>query len=445
MNFKKKLLSVLVGAALTSVSFGAAFQTYEQSATTMGAANAGITVTTDPSVQYYNPAGMAFIKDTEVAISGIIIRTNAQLTPVKATGLNASPFMPGPGRNIIPSSSTAGPGFQATSPGFYVVRPVNPNLRFGIGMEAPFGLETLYPNNSVARYFALESKLETINLNPSFSYLVDSHFSIGGGLIMQYAEANLSQAVDAGGFISSLTGLPVSPGQDLVVDNRATGLALGWDAGLEVKPNPNNAIGLSYHSAITQHMTGSATVTGKTVPFQFLNSFTTLRDSAASTTLNLPGYFMLGGSHKLTSKWTVMAEADYILWDRLQKLTINYAFSGMAPSTLAFDYHNTWRLALGQSYQAAKDLTLRMGVAWDESPIPNNLVRSARLPSDNRFWVSVGGTYDIDTHASVSFGYSHIFIKSAQVNSTAPNGLTYVANYRGSADLVGAQLNLKFS
>ena len=102
MNFKKKLLPLVIGSAVTSVAFGAAFQTYEQSATTMGAANAGIAVTTDPSVQYYNPAGMAFVKDTEVGVSGIILRTNAQMTPVLATGAssNAIPFLP-----VVPSRS----------------------------------------------------------------------------------------------------------------------------------------------------------------------------------------------------------------------------------------------------------------------------------------------------------------------------------------------------
>jgi long-chain fatty acid transport protein len=192
-------------------------------------------------------------------------------------------------------------------------------------------------------------------------------------------------------------------------------------------------------------MTGKATITGDRTTLAFLNMATVLDNSAASTTLRLPGYFMFGGSHNLTSKWTVLAEADYILWSRLQKLTINYSLPGMMPATLDFNYHNTWRLALGQSYQAAKDLILRMGLAWDESPIPNDFTRTARLPSNSRIWASVGATYDIDKHSSISFGYTHIFIKDARVDSAGPNGLRYTANYSGSADLVGMQLNMKFA
>ena len=37
--------------------------------------------------------------------------------------------------------------------------------------------------------------------------------------------------------------------------------------------------------------------------------------------------------------------------------------------TLSWD--DTWRLSLGLEYAHSDRLTLRTGVAWDESPIPN--------------------------------------------------------------------------
>lgn len=443
MNFKIKLLSLLTLGITTALAFGSSFQNFEQSATLMGQANAGTSVTTDPSIQYYNPAGMAFINDTEIGISGIFLRTNAEITPVQATGAD--------GRNILPGSSLTPPEFQTLIPAIYMIHPIDPKLRFGIGLEAPFGLETLYPKDSVARYFALESKLTTINLNPSFSYLIRPDFSIGAGLIMQYAEANLSQAIDGAGVVNAInfanSSSPVLSPRDIFIDNNASGTALGWDIGVEVKPNVNNAIGLSYHSQVTQNLVGSAAVTGNQFAQQQLqNAGIILSQSGLSTTLNLPGYITLSGSHKITQKWAVMADAEYTLWDRLKSLTINYTVPGMLSATLPFDYRNTWRIALGQSYQIEQDLRLRMGIAWDQTPVPNSMVRSARLPDNNRFWISTGGTYDFSKNADISFGYSHIFIKDNTVNSH--NSLlpaeTLIANYSGSVDVLGVQLNIKF-
>ncbi len=448
MKLRKTLLSVLIGSSIATLSFAAGFQVFEQSTTLMGQANAGTGVTTDPSIQYYNPAGMAFVKDTEIGLSAIVLRTNAEFNPSQATGVD--------GRNILPTSSSVPPEFQTTIPGLYIVRPVNPDLRFGLGLESSFGLTTEYPDNSTARYFALESKLKTINLNPSFSYLFHNDFSIGGGLVMQYADTDLSQAVDGGGLVRLgyvNAGIPASvipllpQGGDFFVDNNASGLALGWDVGTEYK-HKGTALGVSYHSHINQDLHGSATVTGNAIALQTLaNAGTIFADTSADTRLDLPGFLTFSASQKLTNKWTVMTDVERIFWSRLKQVTINYAQPTMPNAVIDFDYRDTWRVALGQSYQVEKDLLLRMGVAWDQTPIPNQFTRSPRLPGNNRFWVSVGGTYEIDKHADISFGYSHIFIKSNEVNNTNPNFplQTLVANYSGSADLVGVQLNLKFA
>lgn len=51
--------------------FAAGFQLIEQSAVTLGLAGAGTTVNDNPSIQFYNPAGMAFITHPEFAASAI--------------------------------------------------------------------------------------------------------------------------------------------------------------------------------------------------------------------------------------------------------------------------------------------------------------------------------------------------------------------------------------
>ncbi len=437
---QKKILAVAVSwGILSSVAFAASFQSYEQSAVMMGQGNAGTTVTTDPSIQYYNPAGMAFVDQTEMGLSGILVHSDIDFTPTQATGFD--------GRNI--TGSTKGPGTENYIPGFYFIKPVNQKLSFGIGTEVPFGLETSYPETSIARYFAVESLITSININPSIAYKIDPRFSIGGGLIGNYTSANLSQIVDGQGILQFPSFL-AQPG-DVISDNKANGWALGWDAGVEFKPTDATALGLAYHSQINQSsLQGNEKLSSSSLySLQQLFTLAGIQNASLSSSLTLPGYATLSASHEMTSKWTVMSDIEYINWSALKSITLNYVgncpnSSAMPSQTILFNYRDTWRFAVGQSYQIRPDLLLRMGLAYDETPITSDTLRNARLPDNNRYWVTMGATYDINNRSDISFGYAHVFIQ----NSVSENSLglqTFNANYSGNANLVGLQYNLKFS
>jgi long-chain fatty acid transport protein len=71
-------------------------------------------------------------------------------------------------------------------------------VRLGIGATVPFGLITDYDSDWVGRYHALRSIVRTIDLNPSVSFRINDHVSVGAGMSAQYASVSLSQAVFTG-------------------------------------------------------------------------------------------------------------------------------------------------------------------------------------------------------------------------------------------------------
>ncbi len=71
-------------------------------------------------------------------------------------------------------------------------------LRFALGVNAPFGLETDYNDGWVGRYHALQTQLSTLNVNPTIAFEPIPGLSFGAGLQLQYADAKLSNAVDFG-------------------------------------------------------------------------------------------------------------------------------------------------------------------------------------------------------------------------------------------------------
>ena len=68
----------------------------------------------------------------------------------------------------------------------------------GIGMSAPFGLETEWDRGWVGRYHARLSRLQTININPSIAVKVTDWMSVGAGANAEWANATLSNNLDMG-------------------------------------------------------------------------------------------------------------------------------------------------------------------------------------------------------------------------------------------------------
>ena len=55
-------------------------------------------------------------------------------------------------------------------PNLYVGVPFTDKWSFGLGINAPFGLKTEYDSSWLGRFQAIESKIETLNINPALSW-----------------------------------------------------------------------------------------------------------------------------------------------------------------------------------------------------------------------------------------------------------------------------------
>jgi long-chain fatty acid transport protein len=89
-------------------------------------------------------------------------------------------------------------------------------------------------------------------------------------------------------------------------------------------------------------------------------------------------------------------------------------------------------------------LTLRTGVAWDQTPMPNPELRSPRVPGNDRTRVSIGGSYKINEHMSADVGYAHLFVDSTQINRTSAETGRLAGTYESDADIFSVQFNYVF-
>lgn len=102
------------------------------------------------------------------------------------------------------------------------------------------------------------------------------------------------------------------------------------------------------------------------------------------------------------------------------------------------NYRNNSRYAVGVSYQASPDLTLRAGVAYDRSASVE--AQSISIPDTNRVWYSVGANYKITPNLSADLGYA--FLRGT-ANSFDEEGKAYFYG-KSRANLYGLNLNYTF-
>ena len=104
--------------------------------------------------------------------------------------------------------------------------------------------------------------------------------------------------------------------------------------------------------------------------------------------------------------------------------------------------------SLGADYKLTDRVTVRGGVAYDQSPVSDKF-RTARLPDEDRYWIAIGGTYAVTDAISIDAGYTHIFVKDASIDENSnvtPNGSvagTLNGDYNEGIDIFGIQVNFR--
>ena len=106
-------------------------------------------------------------------------------------------------------------------------------------------------------------------------------------------------------------------------------------------------------------------------------------------------------------------------------------------------FENSLRSAVGISYKVQDVLTVRAGIAYDESPI-EQAYRSISIPDSNRIWYSTGLSYHFKNASSFDLGMSFIKGEEVEFTETDDAGQAWQFISKGDATLVSAQYNYRF-
>lgn len=419
----------IVSALACTQAMASGFQLRENSLQALSRAYAGTASETgDAAVVENNAAAMTMFTETTIQSDVTVIDLNAHFSGGghDAFGL---PLSGGNGGNA---------GDVTPVPALHLIVPLG-NFAFGAALTSPFGLKTEYDFGWVGRYQALKSDLRTYDLTLAGAYKFNDMFSIGAGLIVQRADAELSNAVDFGAILTPAAFPAFQPqSADGLARIKGNDTSLGWEVGLLFHPGTNTSLGLNYHSKIDHTISGKADFT---VPANVQGVFTLIgspvfQDTSATARLATPSVTTFSVTQKFNDRFSLSANVERTQWSSFQNLTVNFANPAQPPSSETFNWRNTMLYSIGGDFKLTDTLTLRAGYAHDETPT-SDAFRDPRLPDNNRNQYSIGLGWSPTKNASWNIGYSHIAIKRPTVNDASPTGSTLVGSFDAKANLFG--------
>jgi long-chain fatty acid transport protein len=388
---KKKISVLALSAILVAGSaFASGYRIPEQSIDSTAKAGANVASASHADTSYYNPANMAWTKDTfQFEADAIYIN----LPSVSYTD-NRSPFMNG-------SSKTE----NFLLPTFFLVSPNMNNFRFGLAAVVPYGLSKRW-EQPFPRSTAEEYSLEVYEFNPSVSYQIGDMFSIAGGVRMIYSKAQVtSYAQTANGMMLTRT-----------MEGDTT--EWGYNLAASLRPMEEMNVSVSYRSNVDLGLEGDVAL-GTNFPSMFRMETGGAVDIPAPAVLGISMAYTFGpATVDVTWERTFWSEYDAINFQYdvpIMHPVLNAVFTPAVPKN--WDDSNAYRIGL--EYELNGDLTLMAGFGYDETPVPDETL-GFELPDSDAWLYSLGARYRISDVMEVGMAYLYDYKESRIVTNGSP-------------------------
>ncbi|MGX6541216.1 long-chain fatty acid transporter FadL [Enterobacter roggenkampii] len=434
--FNKTALAVAVALVSTS-AWSAGFQLNEFSSSGLGRAYSGEgAIADDAGNASRNPALIIMFDRPTFSAGAIFVDPGVDITGRSPTGASLN------SDNIAPT---------AWVPNMHFVAPINEQFGWGASVTSNYGLATEFGDNYAAGAFGGKTDLETLNLNLSGAYRLDSHWSFGVGFDAVYAKAKIERyAGDLGKVVAGSGALPPAlarqvagiPADTQIAYLKGDEWGFGWNAGILYELDKNNRYGFTYRSEVKIDFDGDYKSSLPSAYNQILGNFGLPMGTNGSTTggslsLHLPEMWELSGYNKVAPQWAIHYSLTYTSWSQFQELKA----TNSKGDTLFYkdeSFRDAYRIALGTTYYMDDNWTFRTGIAFDDSPVPADK-RSISIPDQDRFWLSAGATYAFNKDASIDAGISYMHGQKVSFKEGP-----YEFSSEGKAWLYGMNFNYAF-
>lgn len=409
----KAAAAAVMAVCAASAAHAAGFMLTEQSAGALGRAYAGVGVDgTDISGVYYNPATMTLHPGTAIQ-AGFV-----------AVGLDLA--FEGTGK--YDGVSENGQYNTQAIPHGYISHQLTDSMWIGLAMTVPFGMGTEYKDGWDLNHRGISAEVLTFDFNPNVAWKVSDKLSLGAGMSIQYAAADLKMRDGAD---------PISMNGEVDADS----VAWGFNVGLMWSPLENLRFGLSYRSRINHNADGDFTISDASVAA--LNGV-----ASATATISTPAWAMATAAWDVNDLLSLYATFRWTDWSSFDTLDIKAANIPLPGNTKTVENHwqDTYLVSVGADLRFTNWWTFRAGIGYETSAVDDPKYRTAIIPDADRLWLALGSSFKAteNMQIDVSAAWLHgIGERNLWDKDTA--GGTEIGKFEDlDAYLFGVQLVYKF-
>lgn len=417
----KAAAAAVMAVCAASAAHAAGFMLTEQSAGALGRAYAGVGVDgTDISGVYYNPATMTLHPGTAIQ-AGFV-----------AVGLDLA-FESNDG-----SITENGQYNTQAIPHGYISHQINDSMWVGLAMTVPFGMGTEYGDNWEYAHRGISAEVLTFDFNPNVAWKVSDKLSIGAGMSIQYAAADLKMKEDLSKFIPGATA-------DGEID--ADSWAWGFNVGLMWSPLENLRFGLSYRSKVSHHADGDFTTSNLRVEDTVIGDNPMLGTFDGKASLSTPAWAMATAAwdvNDLLSLYATFRWTDWSSFDTLEIKSAGVPVTGV--KTVENHWQDTYLVSVGADLRFTNWWTFRAGIGYETSAVDDPKYRTSIIPDADRLWLALGSSFKATENMQIDVSAAWLHgIGERNLWDTDTAGGKEVGKFEDlDAYLFGVQLVYKF-
>ena len=368
----KKIIITALACSIAGTAHAGGYRVALQGQKALAMGHTGVALTDSAEVVFFNPGSMTQL-EAETDIVGSIFLLEGMTEYAS--------------EETLVEEETDTP--LGTPLNGYFAQRISDEMSWGMGVYTPYGNKVEWPKDWAGSHLVNDIELQAIYFQPTIAYQLNDTTSIGFGptLVVGSVEFNrnlTTSLTDADGNRSNVT---------IKADNVT---AWGYNLGILHKLSDKTSLGFSYRSEIILEARGED-ADFDDVPTALESTFA---DGDVDGDLPLPAELTLGIAYKYSDKLTLAFDYNRTYWDVFDELT--FEFDNGIESVNPRFYEDSSIYRFGAQYRYNDKWTLRGGIYFDETPIPEGSFEPI-TPRNDSIGYTAGATYRYSKNLQMDF------------------------------------------